>query len=244
VSGIAQEQSSSTPLSGILNASFTENIDALGDVTFAQIQDDNRTVTFDTVNGNVTINQVYQDPGFLFAQDYGTTPGYRAMALAANPYAQGWNYQSFGVWVTDTGNPGASDYSKGAMSVGAVTPASAIPAAGTAAFNGQIGYTDGAQTWAAGLTVNVDFGARTASLSSGSFHSADFTSPIGTNDTITGSLSYQAGQNALSGTVAGHGVTLNGLTGTATARFYGPAAQEIGGVFNMGPNIGAFGAKR
>ena len=63
---------------------------------------------------------------------------------------------------------------------------------------------------------------------------------------MSGSLSYAAGTNSFSGNVS----TSGGMNGTASGRFYGPAATEIGGTFitkaatgveNFG---GAFGAKR
>ncbi len=61
---------------------------------------------------------------------------------------------------------------------------------------------------------------------------------------MSGTLNYAAGSNAISGTVT----TGTGLTGTVTANFFGPAAQEIGGTFVLqdGPTptttmMGAFG---
>jgi len=62
---------------------------------------------------------------------------------------------------------------------------------------------------------------------------------------LTGSLSYNAGSNQFTGNVNNTGST---LTGTATGRFYGPAAQEIGGTFGLtgsaGYYGGGFGAKK
>jgi hypothetical protein len=70
-----------------------------------------------------------------------------------------------------------------------------------------------------------------------------------TGTDLSGVLTYAAGQNALTGTLT----TANGrLSGTANAQFFGPIAQEIGGLFALSPAaqtsverlIGGFGAKR
>jgi hypothetical protein len=62
---------------------------------------------------------------------------------------------------------------------------------------------------------------------------------------MTGTLNYTAGSNQFTGNVS----TVGGLTGTATGRFYGPTAQEIGGTFGVtGAGVttygGAFGGKQ
>lgn len=62
---------------------------------------------------------------------------------------------------------------------------------------------------------------------------------------MTGTLSYAPGSNQFSGPVT----ATNGMTGTAQGRFYGPAAEEIGGTFSVtGPGVqsygGAFGGAR
>ena len=56
---------------------------------------------------------------------------------------------------------------------------------------------------------------------------------------LTGTLTYSAGSNQFTGAVANSGST---LSGTATGRFYGPAAQEIGGTFGLtGAGLSAYG---
>jgi hypothetical protein len=227
--------------SGLLNAGFTEHIDAQGDVTFAQIVDTNREVTFDTAKG-VSIDQASQDPGYLIAT--GSTDS----ALAANPYGQGWNYQSFGVWENGPSNPVKGGI--GAASVGVTTSGSAIPTSGTATFSGSMALTDQNTFYDASLTVDVDFGARSASLSTGTFKQAGQTSAILTNATIGGTLTYQPGLNNLTGILSGSG-QWSSYSGSATARFYGPAAQEIGGTVLLGTGgsqpsymAGGFGAAR
>jgi len=61
-------------------------------------------------------------------------------------------------------------------------------------------------------------------------------------------LIYQSQQNLLGGTLT----TANGqFSGGASAQFYGPRAEEVGGVFTLAPTngsgvgvIGGFGAAR
>jgi hypothetical protein len=62
---------------------------------------------------------------------------------------------------------------------------------------------------------------------------------------MTGTLNYSPGSNQFSGAVS----TAGGMTGTAQGRFFGPAAEEIGGTFSVtGPGVqsygGAFGGAR
>jgi hypothetical protein len=71
---------------------------------------------------------------------------------------------------------------------------------------------------------------------------------------MTGTLTYAAGTNSISGTVTtpggtASGITVSALSGSINARFYGPTAQEIGGTFGLtGAGLevygGSFGGKR
>ena len=62
---------------------------------------------------------------------------------------------------------------------------------------------------------------------------------------LAGTLSVATGANNLSGTVT----SVSGMTGNANGKFYGPAANEIGGTYavsgsNLGTFVGGFGGKR
>jgi hypothetical protein len=63
---------------------------------------------------------------------------------------------------------------------------------------------------------------------------------------LTGNLTDAAGTNSFSGTVNSAGYTT--MTGNAGGQFYGPNAQEIGGVFMVKSGnygyIGGFGGKK
>ena len=64
---------------------------------------------------------------------------------------------------------------------------------------------------------------------------------------LSGTLSYGPGSARFSGTLANAGGT---MSGASQGQFYGPAAQELGGVFGLKAAtgvetfVGAYGAKR
>ena len=103
------------------------------------------------------------------------------------------------------------------------------------------------------MSVNADFANRTLALSSSGTVTIDnyvtnaTTSPA-PNLNLTGTLIYAAGTNSFAGTLTPSGGTL--LPGTSTGRFYGPGAQELGGVFILKAGSGAetyggaYGAKQ
>jgi hypothetical protein len=172
------------------------------------------------------------------------------VALVANPYALGWNYQSFGVWE-------GREYSYGSIhstSFGAPTPASAVPSGGTATFAGKLSgfYVSPAgegSIAAADLTVRADFSLRSlAFASTGTVTTRDLKSPTAApNLNLSGTLTYSPASNQITGTLGNASGTMQGRT---TARYYGPAAQELGGVFALKSATtvetfaGAYGAKR
>lgn len=180
-----------------------------------------------------------------------------ARLAMANAETLGWDYQTFGAW---SGSGSAANLAlghHGAASFGAATPDHAIPASGVATFQGQAAAAYAGQPGAAALatasvTLGVDFAARAVDFSTSAFADAA-TGAAYAGSALAGTMTYLPGRNILSGQVR----TLDApLAGTLNARFYGPAAQEIGGAFTLdGPvdpasgkvttqMIGAFGAKR
>jgi hypothetical protein len=170
--------------------------------------------------------------------------------MVANPYAQGWNYQSFGVWNTQTMSGGAIASS----SFGAATPASAVPSSGTASFVGKLGgiYVSPAgeaSMASADVRVSADFGNRSLSFASqGTRLTRDLKgSTAAPQLNLGGTLTYSPATNTFSGTLTNAGGT---MSGSSTGRYYGPAAQELGGVFtiksaNTAETLtGAYGGRR
>ena len=143
----------------------------------------------------------------------------------------------------------------GAFSIGTPTSGDALPSTGSAAFNGVAHgfYFDPVTGYpyatSAKMTANANFGTRSVQFSTSETRRANYELGIQASDNglnLAGTLSYSPGVNALSGSIQ----TQNGLLkGQAAGRFYGPAAEEIGGVYavqdtGVGRMVGGFGGKR
>lgn len=173
-----------------------------------------------------------------------------ALGVVANPYKLGWDYQSFGAWES----VGGGDSALRAGSFGAATPAAAVPSTGNATFTGKLGgmYVSpgghGAMA-SADLRVVADFGARSLSFASSNsmlLRAPAVASAVPHLD-LGGTLTYAPGSGAFSGTLTSAG---GSLRGASNGQFYGPTAQELGGVFTLKSTttvesfVGAYGAKR
>lgn len=159
-----------------------------------------------------------------------------------------WNYQTFGFWAID----GAPNFG-GAISVGAPTPVGGLPTAGMATYNGLSSgiYIDaGGETWIheANMSAIANFGApRSVSFSTMNTVATNAVGPTSMPGLdLSGTLSITPGANVISGPLT---TASPALSGTATGRFYGPTAQEIGGVYALTGSgvetmIGGFGGKQ
>ena len=161
----------------------------------------------------------------------------------------GWDYQTFGTWVTGagTGSGKAGNYS-----IGVATSGSSIPASGTATYTGSTGgrYADAGGLdyfTSSDLSAVANYATRSISLSStGTKVTRDLLNQSTNNNlNFTGTMTYSAASNDISGTI----VTTGGLNGTTKGQFYGPSANELGGSFTAtGAGLetysGAFGAEK
>jgi len=172
------------------------------------------------------------------------------VGVIANPYVLGWEYQSFGVWNNSLPLGGGIIGS----TFGAPTPASAVPTNGSATFTGKLAglYVSPAgqgSIAAADLSVNANFSTRSLGFaSSGTTTTRDLaTATAAPHLNLSGTLTYSPAANTFTGTLSNAGGTMGG---SSTGRYYGPAAQELGGVFavkspaTVESFIGAYGAKR
>lgn len=151
------------------------------------------------------------------------------------------SHMAFGEWNANTTGLQNSPVG-GFFAFGNATPGTAIPTTGSATYTGRWqGLSNGvaSSTRIDGpITGSALFSNRTVGLSA--LDSAGLLR-------FSGTLSYAAGVNSLSGSIAnGSG----SQTGSATAQFFGPSAQELGGVFRLingsgTPQlIGSFGMKQ
>ena len=158
-------------------------------------------------------------------------------------------YLTFGGW-TNCSTGCTAPLKFGMFVYGNATQPVNIPTFGTATYNGfarglanDLDYeqfSGGGETeWysQSNMTAVADFSKRTIA-----FETAGSVVPVTNLDTnvttvvqasqlnMSGTLVYAAGTNLFSGTV----MDVGGRSGTATGRFYGPAVEEIGGVYTLG----------
>ncbi|WP_432474561.1 transferrin-binding protein-like solute binding protein [Amphritea sp. HPY] len=174
--------------------------------------------------------------------------------VIANPddTSLSWNYQTFGVWQDISVSDTTITTQRGVVSVGRASPAFGIPTEDGATYEGLASgfYTDAdgkLLLFDSALTAEANFAARSISFTT-SGTTAINDNPVGITSrddlNLTGNLFYNAGSNQFTGTLTNNG----SLSGTATGRFYGSNAEEIGGTFDLNGSglesmLGGFGAK-
>ena len=228
-----------------LNATF----DANSNYGTAGFTNTDSTLTFDT---NDTYGTFSLDSDYLAVekdngQDY---------LVLANPYKLNFDYQTFGTWATG-GGTGSGEV--GGLSNGFRTLHSSIPTSGVATYTGEAGGrwvekvdVSGDYGWIkADLTATANFSNRQISVATSNSVRIDQkgrTDGAGFNSAydFNGTLSYNDVNNHFQGNISNGG----DLTGTAQGQFYGPNAEEMGGVFSLDSDgtiagyMGGFGAKR
>ncbi len=218
------------------------NVTGIAGVTFAQ--------TFQAADLAIATPIPGQAPRTLLSGTKTASDGsVRALTILDTATA-GFHYMVLGSWEYASA-PAATSAVGSSFVIGPETRSADLPLAGTAAYSGVMfgRYADGATLWSATASANAlaDFGNRTVSFSTAGTQIA---SPALTQAApqldLVGTLSYPAATNNLTGTLS----TASGLTGQSMARFFGPAAAEIGGTFfvqnggNTQQMTGSFGLKQ
>ena len=165
-----------------------------------------------------------------------------------------WDYQTMATWVVTDESEGTGRM--GAISVGNHNAVS-IPTTSSATFSGKAEgiYLDDAHKFhgvSSDAALTADFVNKTVSFATSNSKIHDLEYKIADQSKsdldLTGTFSYSSADNNL--TASSLTSTTSGWTGgTSSAKFYGPNAEEIGGVFSIrGPGKeayeGAFGAKQ
>jgi len=231
-----------------VDSTATASIDYRSDNTISKIN-------FVTNNANVTFNENGTDTiGDSGNVVYGYDAAGTKFVIASDPLNAGnnWNYQTFGIWETGRGTGSGT---AGAISVGVATAGSSIPTSGSATYSGHFGGASSDVNGVdvittGGASVVADFANRSLAFST---TGSKYVSPIASSPSwinkssldMSGTLTYSAATNSFSGSVSDSFIG----SGTANGKFYGPNAEEIGGVFSLtgaGTRIhaGAFGAKK
>ena len=179
-------------------------------------------------------------------------------AYFRSPAAAGWSYQTFGYFFGGANN-GFLDRSRdafvGYQSIGRQTRTSEMPKSGSADYNGiSHGYYNGNQVTALNK-LHANFGKRSISYETtgvSQLHTFEGTDHVIEDKpafNLSGSASWAANSSDFSGDIR----TAEGLTGKWQGRFYGPNADEVGGVFGLQGTatdgsavqyVGGFGAER
>jgi len=219
-------------------------------------------VAITTDNSSVTINESSGGNIGNLGNDivYGYDSAGEDFILAANPVSSNidWNYQTFGIWETGRGTGSGT---AGGISVGALTDPSNIPTSGSATFSGYYGGvlvdTTGNDFITKGsLTATIaDWSARSIAFQTSN---DQYVSPVSStpswksdpSQAMSGTLSYSSSYNADNIVFGGVITDGYGWSGTLAGKFYGPNAEEMGGVFSIYGNggvgiethAGAFGA--
>ena len=158
----------------------------------------------------------------------------------ASPSDNGTTYTAYGVWIQQQAG---TSFVGGTAAFGVITPAAAVPAAGTATYSGKASgmFIDAGTLnhFSADMISVVDFGpARSVSFTTSNSRRQDpslLGGPVSDrNLDVGGTMNLAPGTNRFTGTIAGSvpvGQGGYGMTGSANGNFYGPRAQEVGGVF-------------
>ena len=180
-----------------------------------------------------------------------------SVAIMAKAIELDWEYQTFGVWQTGLNT---TSQTFGAMSVGN-SAGTAIPGSGTATFTGHVAGTyvnpNGLGYTALGtLNVVANFAGNSLAFTgtTNTLHPNQITTPVVPNIdflNFTGTANYNPSINSFTVplTTTGNYNNTGTLAGSTTGQFYGPNAEELGGVFFLKGSgsetyAGAYGAKQ
>ena len=169
-----------------------------------------------------------------------------------DPAAAGWTYQTFAHYIDPK-----SGVIHGYQSLGDETKFTALPASGTATYNGLttayvVKNNDQSRQLTADVKAIVDFGLKGVRFetTNSQFHSLDANgrrvTVKGADYDMKGTAKWENG-NLFLGKVE---ATAAGLKGNLSGKFFGPSATEIGGTYGLKKEdgsehmIGGYGAKR
>lgn len=215
-------------------------------------------------NGSVTF-LTSSTKGFLGS--FASVDNIQLLVGMSNPDTAGMQYHVLGSWIKESSQTAPITRTVEFFTAGTFTPPGNIPTSSgaNATFTGYYTgyYVENGGTFRAVdslASAAVDFQNRTVAFSTNSSEYVDvvisypggvMTPLLGASTSssdynLSGTLTWSAGTNALSGAVQ-TSVTL-GMSGTAEAKFFGPNAEELGGTLRVDNGnrhmLGAFSTKR
>lgn len=225
------------------------------------IENDTVTATPTTTTYSNFIDYVDTNGDVVVVTASSTTTDETRGLLIVDPYGSLFEYQSFGAWETiHEDYSGTKTVRIGLMSGGYITPVDDIPLDGTAAFDGfMVGYyvePDGTPYVIVALTdIDVNFATDNMNFRTTQTQVIDIDSVLydATDLNLAGTLNlYTVGE--VRGQYIQGGISTtrgsNELTGMVDGYFYGPNAEEMGGLVYAVADTGiesidaSFGASR
>ena len=177
---------------------------------------------------------------YTFYRDASTGSTLKLLNDSASNPVIALNYVTYGKWIVPQSPPihFADDY----VVFGQISPASAVPRTGSASYKAILDgtYQSGANNYR--LSGNAAFSA-----SFGTEIMGPSVTPVATNTangtklsfgTLTGSGFITADSSSFGATSRTRAADGTKTLFSATGNFYGPAAQEIGGVFTLSQTLG------
>lgn len=231
------------------NSSITLGYGAYQDLDYVNITTPVTDLTWSEAAGDSAVDYV----AILTFENAAATTGFDA-ADSLDPSLD-WNYQTFGIWQDLSVSGNIATYKMGAISGGNQTSGLGIPDKGEADYVGlAFGYFTDTSNDAYVFTAVADAKVKFDVQSINFFTTGTAAQNIATDDeptpntgyNLSGTLTYSAATNNITGAVTSAN---SNLSGSINARFYGPAAEEMGGTFSLtgtGPQVmaGGFGMKR
>jgi hypothetical protein len=139
------------------------------------------------------------------------------------------SYSAFGVWASTDGD--ITNVTAAVFATGRETPLASMPLTGAATYNGRTIGVGGTPQLLTAFTFGGN-AAVTANFAAGTVTTA-FTGlqTQGISSGANGALPDINGAGLITGNSFGSALASNGFTGNAIGRFYGPAAEEVAGVW-------------
>jgi hypothetical protein len=169
---------------------------------------------------------------------HGTNETFRLLKQSPTNPAIVLSYVDYGQWRRTSAGIGTTDVNDTYVVFGRKSPQSAVTAGTghyTTILDGTFVNKDGAYAVSGSGTFDADFGARTINYSSAASGTPEAGGIAINFGTLTGSGSISSRSVGFSGTGITNG---SGYAMDVNGNFYGPAANEVGGVFRLRGNGG------
>lgn len=192
---------------------------------------DTGSLTTKSTFGPADINSGASDATFTVYSKNGGNETFRLLNQSTTNPLIALTYVDYGEWKRSTTVNGTTNVNDTYVVFGQKTPAAAVPRTGTASYST---VYDGTFVKNTGVYALSGTGGITADFGTGGLTYTAALNGLPTGALAvsgTGAISFRSGTFDATGSNAGYTMGLNGA-------FYGPAAQEVGGLFRISGNGG------